>query len=48
MQCWEQHLLGADRVHFLADDLPDLQQGTLRQEEITVNARRQLADVARA
>ena len=48
IQCGQQHFLRADGVHLFAHDGGDLQQGTLGQEQITVNAGGQLADVARA
>ena len=48
VQGGEEELLGADAVHLLAHDGHDLQQRALRQEEIAVNAGRQLADIAGA
>ena len=44
----QENLLGADAVHLLAHDLLDLQQRALRQEQVTVDSRRKLADVSGA
>ena len=48
MQRRQQHLLPADRVHLFAHDLLDLQERALRQKQVAIDARGQLADVARA
>ncbi len=44
----QHQLLCADGVHLLAHDALDLQQGSLRQEEVAVDARRKLPDVPSA
>ena len=44
----QKNLLRADRVHLLAHDALDLQQRALRQKQVTVDARRELADVSGA
>ena len=44
----QQHLLAADRVHLLAHNLLNFQQRALRQQQIIVDARGQLANVAGA
>jgi hypothetical protein len=44
----QEHFLGADGVHFLAHDANDLVEGTLREEQIAVDAGDELPDVAGA
>ena len=42
----EQHLLSADAVHFLPDDLRDLEQRSLGQKQIAIDSGGQLAYIA--